>query len=319
MDGVYDLAPDEYQLRVEAVDFDGVCKFFQFASTRLLTDQHGRLLAKVCVHVRQRARRSNGDPHIRVVVIDKPCRAFQERSRVYSGLMRVSTLPPLPIRRFMLDELKAGVPRNFMGRGVFGLGSKIYRYIWRHFGPPLMYFNADIRNAQPSLLYTAPILDDTMRARLPTIAENVNGRDGIMQRVLGGLNTRVSPQLGEGDVKTLVIAAMGQASLQKYMQDTCRPVFGPMNDDFREAVEILEHIKAEAVGLAEFIAAAFPSAAEYVRTHTDNWVGSLLRRYCNVLERRVVDRAYQDDVVAAGSGSRPRNGQVYYMKTQMCL
>eukprot|EP00969_Alexandrium_andersonii_P201597 8907039-Alexandrium_andersonii.AAC.1 len=50
-------------LRVEAVDIDGVYKFFNFASSRRLTDKVGRSLALVCQNVRLRVLAADSDAH----------------------------------------------------------------------------------------------------------------------------------------------------------------------------------------------------------------------------------------------------------------
>ncbi len=289
LDGIYDtLNISEYNLMLEAVEIDGVAKFFNLVGARHITDWYGRSIAKVCVIVMQRVRHITTDPHIRVVKIDKMCKVFEQPSRVYGGIMRIAVVPPMPIRVFLQHELRSKIPRNMMGKSIFDLNSKIYRYLWRQFSEPMRYINADICNAQPSLLFTSPVLTASDRVRIPTIAANYNDRDGMNESILQGLNTKVKPPLTSGHIKTLVIAAMGQASLTKYLKDINRSIGGANNADYDGAVVMYDSLKQESFVLAEIIAGHFPEAAARCRLGS-NWVGSLLRRYANVLERRVVD------------------------------
>ena len=291
LSGVYGedrSAEGDIHLRFEAVEYDGACKFFQFASTRRLVDKRGRFLARICSQVNQRIRARETDPHIRVVIVDVDCPAFRARTRVYSGLMRMSPVPPMTVRQWMQDELAAKVPRNAMGKSCFDLGGKIYKYIWRMFGPPLVYINSDLENAQPSILYAAMTAEE--RAESPVLCRNVLHQEAFVVDLLRQLNLRVRPPLSRSDVKTLIIAAMGQASFQKFLADNAREPFGPITAEYTEGVETYKALKTETVRIAEVLGNREPEAREYTMTRSHNWVGSFIRRYCNVVERELVEK-----------------------------
>ena len=287
------LGIEDIHLKFEAVDYDGVCKFFQFAVTRRLVDRRGRLLASICSQTNQRIRARDTDPHVRVVVVDMECPAFNAPTRVYSGLMRLNTVPPTTVRHWMKDELVAKVPRGAMGKSCFDLGGKIYKYIWRMFGPPFVYINTDVENSQPSILYAA--LTPEQRDENPVLRSNVLDRETFILTLLRQLNSRVRPPLIRSDVKTLIIASMGQASFEKFLSDNGRELFGPTTAEHTQGVETYCALKSETVRIAEILANIYPEAKEYTMAHSENWVGSFIRRFSNTIERELVEAGIRAD------------------------
>ena len=300
-------------LKEESVPVDGVYKMFQFADARRLVTKTGLNVASVCSYILLRVRHvNNADPYIRTVFPDVACAAFRRASRIYSGIMKLPQTPPVEVRRWLIEELKAGVPRNYMGKSIFGLQSKLFCFIFKFFEVPssLKYYNADICNAQPSLLYTSSDITDEQRSQLRILGDIHHHRERVISDLMRGLNVRVKPALCRGNIKVLIVAAMGQMSFQTFLEESERSLSaGPRNDAYTNAIEMYNFIREDAVAYSTFLEIIFPDACEWIRHNRSNFVGSLIRRYSNILERRLVDRECARDQTFRDEGRMPIDGQ----------
>jgi len=110
------------------------------------------------------------------------CSDFLLPTRTYTGIMKFPTVPPPDVRAWLQHELEAGVPRNMMAKGMFSLQHKIYRYVFRLFGPSsLRLYNEDIVNAQTTILCGAPLPGRDLTL-VPHIAECLTNRAGVRVR-----------------------------------------------------------------------------------------------------------------------------------------
>jgi hypothetical protein len=75
--------------------------------------------------------------------------------------MKLGTVPPLDVHDWLEAELRDGVPRNLMGKSIFGLDHKIYRYLFRVFdlSGELRLYNEDIINAQATILCSSAVAE----------------------------------------------------------------------------------------------------------------------------------------------------------------
>jgi len=98
---------------------------------------------------------------------------------------------------------------------------------------------------------------------------------------------------------------MGQQSLQSFLSEAQRDIVGPPCPEFDAAVQTTLGFAADGRTFAGWIRAAYPDAAQRNEDRRPrNPVGSLLRRFCNVHERAIVD--HRRELIGSQSfGRRP--------------
>lgn len=152
-------------------------------------------------------KQERGDGHfIRVVWTDRPDKVLNTAARRYSGLGQLRTVPPLEVRRFLINQSKT-MERFHLGRSAFGYSRAIKQIV----RVGLSWLEVDLCNAHFNLL--APGVENIVQwARY--MAETAAVRAEVCKafKAVGAL-------LAGDDIKEVILSIANAGGLSKWCRD----------------------------------------------------------------------------------------------------